>query len=66
MTYLITFFAAGPDYIGCFDDKKTRILEGRMTSGNMTVEKCIQRCSMERKLLAGVEVNINAVKITQN
>ncbi|XP_060580599.1 uncharacterized protein LOC132737347 [Ruditapes philippinarum] len=48
-------YASGPNYIGCFQDNSTRILEGTMTTGGMTVEKCLQRCSMERTLFAGVE-----------
>ncbi|XP_060580598.1 uncharacterized protein LOC132737346 [Ruditapes philippinarum] len=56
VTVFISATHAGTGYIGCFQDNSTRILEGAMTKGSMTVEKCVQRCSMERKLFAGVEI----------
>ncbi|XP_060580600.1 uncharacterized protein LOC132737348 [Ruditapes philippinarum] len=55
LTVFVSATKAGTGYIGCFQDNSTRILEGTMTSGSMTVEKCVQRCSMEREMFAGVE-----------
>ncbi|XP_053406034.1 uncharacterized protein LOC123565318 [Mercenaria mercenaria] len=51
--YVATSYAY--DYIGCYEDKKSRILEGKFTSGDMTVEKCIQTCSIAKYRYAGVE-----------
>ncbi|XP_062580883.1 uncharacterized protein LOC134242772 isoform X2 [Saccostrea cucullata] len=44
------------DMLGCYEDSRNRVLNGRRTHGNyMTVGRCRQRCEKERKRFYGLE-----------